>query len=232
MDKTLGAVQPSYLAWVPFFQRMVLSDVFVYLDDVEFSKNSPHNKNKIKTPNGSLSLAVPIKYSGNSSCNISHMPIENKIPWQKKHWKSIQMNYSKTPYYHDFGNLLYTRIYSKEWEFLGKLNIEILELIRKYLSIPTTCVTSSTLNINLKNNDKLVEMCKLLGANKFLVKPGTNNYHPKDFFEKNEISLNYFNFQHFKYSQHYGEFVSGLSIIDLIFNHGPLNTKKFLTEIQ
>lgn len=228
MSVTLGSVQPAYLVWIPFFQRMVLSDIFVYLDDVEFSKNSAHNRNKIKSSNGAIILTVPIRYSGNSICKINNMPIDNKVPWRKKHWKTIEMNYSKAPFFDEFGKVLYEEVYSQEWEFLGPLNIQILEIIRKYLQISTVCKASSTLKINLKNNEKLVEMCKMLGANKFLVKPGTNDYHPREFFEERGIALEYFDYAHDTYSQLYGDFIPGLSIIDLIMNLGPEQSKSFL----
>ena len=230
MSVTLGSVQPTYLAWVPFFQRMILSDVFVYLDDVEFSKNSAHNRNKLKSSNGAVTLTVPIKYSGNSSCKINNMPIDNSVPWKKKHWKSIEMNYSKAPFFKEFGKILYKEVYSQEWEFLGPLNIQIIETVKNYLSIPTICIASSKLKINLKNNDKLVEMCNVLGANKFLVKPGTNDYHPKEFFKERGIALAYFNYSNNTYSQLYGDFISGLGIIDLVMNCGPTKSKSFLMD--
>lgn len=230
MSITLGSVQPSYLAWVPFFQRMILSDVFVYLDDVEFSKNSSHNRNKIKSINGAITLTVPIRYSGNSSCKINNLPIDNKVPWRKKHWKSIEINYSKAPFFDEFGKILYKEVYSKEWEFLGPLSIQILETVRKYLTISTVCIASSTLKIDLKNNEKLVEICRRLGANKFLVKPGTNEYHPSVFFKERGIALVYFDYNHNLYPQLYRDFIPGLSIIDLVMNFGPEESKSFLID--
>ena len=232
MSFTLGSVQPAYLAWVPFFQRMILSDIFIYLDDVEFSKNTSHNRNKIKSFNGPVTLTVPIIYSGNSKCNIKNMPIDNKRAWLKKHWKTIEMNYSKAPFFNDFGKILYEEVYSKEWSFLGQLNIHLLETIKNYLSISTICKASSTLKINLKNNSKLVEICNQLGANRFLVKPGTNDYHPKEFFEERGIALKYFEYTHFNYSQLYGDFTPGLSIIDLIMNCGPDESKSYLVKFK
>ena len=231
MSIILGSVQPAYLAWVPFFQRMILSDVFVYLDDVEFSKNSAHNRNKLKSSNGAVTLTVPIKYSGNRFCKINNMPIDNSVPWKKKHWKSIEMNYSKAPFFIEFGKILYEEVYSQEWEFLGPLNIQIIETVKNYLLIPTICVASSNLKINLKNNDKLVEMCNVLGAKKFLVKPGTNDYHPREFFEERGIVLEYFDYTHNVYPQLYKDFIPGLSIIDLVMNYGPEESKLYLINL-
>ena len=63
MKKILSCLQPTYLPWIPFFERVILSDIFIILDDVEFSKNSNHNRNSIKTNSKQLLLTVPVKYS-------------------------------------------------------------------------------------------------------------------------------------------------------------------------
>lgn len=232
MSIVLGTVQPAYLAWIPFFQRMILSDVFIYLDDVEFSKNSAHNRNKIKSKSGAVTLTVPVRYAGNSKSDIKNLPIDNKLIWRKKHWRAIEMNYSKAPFFNEFGKILYEEVYSQDWEFLGHLNIHILEIIRKYLLISTVCRSSSSLNINLNNNEKLVEMCKIFGANKFLVKPGTNDYHPSNFFKDRGIGLKYFDYNYNEYNQVYDDFIPRLSIIDLIMNCGPNKSKSYLLKFK
>ena len=123
-------------------------------------------------------------------------------------------------------------MYSQDWEFLGHLNIHILEIIRKYLLISTVCRSSSSLNINLNNNEKLVEMCKIFGANKFLVKPGTNDYHPSNFFKDRGIGLKYFDYNYDEYNQVYDDFIPRLSIIDLIMNCGPNKSKSYLLKFK
>ena len=77
--KILGSVQPSYLAWLPLFARINASNVFVYLDNVEYSKNSFHNRNRIKTAQGELSLTAPVKYSGNSTALLNKIQTQATI---------------------------------------------------------------------------------------------------------------------------------------------------------
>ena len=100
--KVIGIVQPSYLPWIPFFERMSRSDIFVILDDVEYSKNSYFNRNYIKGHNNKLLLTVPVKYSGNSSALINEIEINNDVNWCMKHWKSIQQYYSKAPFFYNY----------------------------------------------------------------------------------------------------------------------------------
>ena len=90
MNKVLGAVQPSYIPWLPFFKRILLSDYFVLLDDVEYSKNTNQNRNSIKGPNSKILLTVPIHYQNKK--NINEIEIDNSKNWKKKHWNSISQN--------------------------------------------------------------------------------------------------------------------------------------------
>jgi hypothetical protein len=217
----LGCVQPSYLAWIPFFKRMQMSDVFVYLDDVEYSKNSFHNRNRIKTPQGSLLLTVPVLYRQHSKTYVKDMPINNNIQWASKHWRSIEQNYSKAKFFNQLGPLLYDNIYGKQWERLGELNIALIEIFKEFLGLSVRCHRSSDLVVAGQANDKLVNMCKKLGADKFIVKPNTENYHPKNVFEKHGIDFEYFVFNPTKYEQLYGNFIPNLSILDYVMNLGP-----------
>lgn len=216
----LGCVQPAYLAWIPFFERMQMADVFVYLDDVEYSKNSFHNRNRIKTASGDLLLTVPVLYKGYSKELICNIPINNKVAWSVKHWKSIEMNYSKAPYFKDIAGDLY-KIYSSHWRSLGELNITLLELFKSFLGIKTPTFVSSLLDLEGSSNEKLINMCKKLNADAFIVKPGTEHYHPRANFHDNGIKFECFSWEPKPYKQLYGEFIPGLSILDFAMNCGP-----------
>jgi hypothetical protein len=217
----LGSVQPSYLAWIPFFERMRKSDIFVYLDDVEYSKNSFHNRNRIKSNQGDLLLTLPVSYKGNSKEFICNMPINNNINWSEKHWRSIEVNYLKSKYFKDLGPLLYSQIYSKKWDKLGDLNISIIEVLKDFVGLEVKCIRSSELNIPGQENEKLIKICKALGANKFIVKPGTESYHPPKIFNDNGIEFEYFTYTPAPYPQLYGDFISNLSMLDYAMNCGP-----------
>lgn len=220
----LGCVQPSYLAWIPFFKRIQMSDVFVYLDDVEFSKNSFHNRNRIKSANGPLILTVPVLHKGHSKEYICDIKINQNVNWAKIHWRTIEMNYRKAKYFGELAPLL-QKIYSHDWEKLGDLNIALIELFKDYLGLRVLTYRSSELSIPAQSNERLVKMCQKLGATKFIVKPNTEDYHPKDFFKSHDISFAYFSYETQKYEQLYGEFIPDLSILDYAMNCGPNSLK-------
>ena len=102
----ISAHQPAYLPWGGFIERISLSDVFIILDDVQFEKNSFTNRNQIKTSNGPTWLTVPVSLKGHTSSSIKDIEIANNKPWHKKHWKTIQQNYKKSPFFREHENFL------------------------------------------------------------------------------------------------------------------------------
>jgi len=216
----LSCVQPSYLAWIPFFKRMIEGDIFVYLDDVQYSKNSFHNRNRIRGKEGDLLLTVPVRYSGNSESFLCDITIDNNSKWKKKHWLSIEYNYNKSRFFNDIRPKLWEQIYSKDWNNLSDLNIALIEFFKDFLEIKAKTIRSSDLDIKSQGNQKLIDMCKLLGADKFVVKPNTTDYHPEDFFMKQGISFHHFNPKASKYPQQHKDFIPNLSVLDYAMNCG------------
>ena len=87
--------QPSYLPWLGYFDKISRSDVFIFLDTVQFETNSFINRNKIKTSQGEAWLTVPVKSKGHMSKLVLDLRINNAKNWRQKHLKSIFHNYKK-----------------------------------------------------------------------------------------------------------------------------------------
>ena len=218
MKKILSCLQPTYLPWIPFFERIILSDVFIPLDDVEFSKNSNHNRNYIKSNSKKLLLTVPVKYKSNIM--IKNIEIDNKKNWKKKHLESIKQTYGKLISFKNFYKELEV-IYSRDWKYLSNLNIEIIKFFIKYLDIKTEIYISSNINVEGTSNQKLINLCKHFNADTFVVKRNTDHYHPKKIFLENNIEFKYFSNKVLDYKQQGDNFIPSLSIIDYASNCGP-----------
>ena len=48
----VGLLQSNYLPWKGYFDLIAAVDLFVFHDDLQYTKNDWRNRNKIKTPNG------------------------------------------------------------------------------------------------------------------------------------------------------------------------------------
>lgn len=218
--RVIGIVQPTYLPWLPFFERMACSDVFVLLDDVEYSKNSFFNRNSIKTAQGRLLLTAPVKYKGNSRLTIAEMPVDDRVPWQKKHFRTIEQAYARAAYWPQYRDQL-EAIYAAPCETLMDIVMPLIMLLKDAFGIDTPMILSSALAIAGERNEKLVSICKRLDGTHFIVKPGTEGYHPPAEFLPYGVSLAYLSYSKPVYPQLHGAFEGFLSALDYLLNCGP-----------
>ena len=197
------------------------SDVFIFLDDVQYSRGGFFNRNVIKCQNGKMWLTVPV-YKGNL---IKDAKIDNNQKWNKKHLKSIKTNYSKSPYYKDYIDI-FEEFYSKQWSNLSQLDIEITKKLFDILGIKIKTYISSELDVHEKDpNLRLIKLCKKIKATTYLSGIGGKNYLNEDLFNNNKIKLEYQNFKHPVYLQLYDDFIENMSIIDIILNHEKKSLK-------
>lgn len=217
--------QPGYLPWLGFFKKMMNSDIFIYFDDVKFVKNNFYNRNKIRTTNGTTWLTIPV-LSNNS--NINEVKIDNTKNWRKKHKKSILYNYSKSDFFEENKNF-FEQLYEKSFDLLIDINLEIIEFIKNQLGINTKTALSSEFGIYEEGSKKILEICNSLKADSYI--SGTvwakDNLRLEDF-KKNSIRVQFQEFQHPVYKQFQGEFISRMSIIDLLFNEGKKEAMRIL----
>ncbi|KKT55702.1 MAG: WbqC-like protein [Parcubacteria group bacterium GW2011_GWC2_44_22] len=221
-------MQPNYLPWAGYFNLIDNCDVFVFLDHVQYTKNEWINRNRIKIPKDWIYLTVPIKTSGKLCQPIMETEIDNNANWQKKHWRSIQFNYAKAPYYDEFSSVL-QEIYQKKWVYISDLNITSTKIIMDNLGLKKEISFSSKMNVAGHKTDLVINICKQLKATEYISPLGANAYIEEDKFKQNNIKLIYQTYlnHHPIYPQLWGKFVSHLSIIDLIFNCGK-NARQFI----
>ena len=214
----LGCVQPTYLPWLGFFYRMYVSDIFVILDDVEYSKNNYFNRNKIKTNFGLKFLTLPVKYRGSSKDKINQIEINDQTNWKKKHYETIKQSYSKKSFYKNYDYKIKKMFLGNEKKLID-WQLKFIYFFKESLKIKTETVLASSLNIKSTGNQKLVDICKKLNSSNFLVKPDTTHYHPKDFFKKQGINFCKLIYPSEIYLKE-NNVIEGISAIDYLMNNG------------
>lgn len=211
-------MQPTYIPWMGYFDLIDQSDVFVFLDNVQFEKQSWQQRNKIKTPQGWIWLTVPVLQSLGQK--INDVKINNNSKWKEKHWKSIKYNYDKAPYFKR-GINFFEELYHTNWEYLVDMNIHVIEWITKQLNIKKDFIKSSNMNIKGRKTELVVGICKELNADTYLSPLGSAIYiEENNLFEREGIKLEYQHFEHPTYKQLWGDFIPYMSVIDLLFNEG------------
>ena len=221
----LSAHQAGYLPYIGLFNKIMQSDLFILLDNVQYVKKEWHNRNRIREHNkGWMWLTVPI-YRKPGFQKINEVIIDNSRNWQKRHWKSILTAYQKSPFF-ELYEAFFEDVYSKNWEKLIEINETIIRYIINELDIQTPIVKGSTLQLEGKKTDFIIDICKKTNSDTFLSGIGGHQYLDERKVKESNIMLLYQDFQHPIYSQRFEPFVPNLSVIDLMFNLGNEDSRK------
>lgn len=228
-DKKVVAIhQPESYPWLGFFNKMMLSDCYVLLDNVDFRKNYFQNRNQFLSNSGPLYLSIPVAKS--ESKILKDVPIQNEQNWQHKQKKTIELNYSKHPFFKThFPEIV--RILDSRHERLIDLNIAVINYVREFLGISTEIHRASELSgLAGSKTDLLVSICKAMGASVYLSGRDGRNYLELEKFQLERIEVVYQKFLHPAYHQmnSRGDFVPYMSVFDLLFNHSQDEAKEII----
>jgi len=216
--KIISIRQPGYLPYLGFFKKIESVDVFVFLDDVQYSRGDWDNRNKIRTSNDSAWLTVPIL--SKPARVLNQVKIDYSKDWLYKHKTTIKFNYENSPFFDLYWKNIES-IFDKSYKKLLELNMSLIDYFLSVLQIKTETILSSTLDLNSTGSKKLLDICKLLDADTYLSGELGKNYLDKKIFQNANIKIIFEKFHHPVYNQNNSNFLSNLSIIDLLFNEGP-----------
>ncbi len=225
--KTVVISQPTYLPWPGYFRLIKEADVFVFLDTVQFERQSWQSRNRIKTPTNWKWLTVPVKHESLFQ-PIKDVKIDNDKPWQKNHWNSLDSAYRKAPYFRLYAPL-FKSVFEKDWQNLSELNISVIRELSSQLNLAPVFLKSSELNITGTRTERLINICRKLDANRYVSSIGAAEYIKQDggkqLFEAEGIELTFLEYKQPVYPQLFGEYIPGLSFVDLLFNCGPTSSE-------
>jgi len=219
--------QSNYIPWKGYFDIINSVDLFVIYDDSQYTRRDWRNRNLIKTAKGLSWLTIPIKTKGNYEQKISEMQIADPT-WRKTHWERVKQQYKKTPYfeyyYHTFED-----VYLKQTELnLSAVNYNFILLINRILGINTEISWSREYELHGNKTEKLMGICRQVGASEYVSGPAGKSYIDLDIAKKSGVNITWQDYSNYpEYRQLFPPFEHRVSVIDLILNEGP-NAHKFM----
>ncbi|MCD9022318.1 WbqC family protein [Cohnella silvisoli] len=213
----LTAHQPAYLPWLGYFDKINRSDLYIFLDSVQYETRSYINRNKIKTPNGEMWLSIPVKSKGHRDIPLLEVEIDSAVDWKKSHLKSMFLNYKKAPRFEECFPQL-EKLYEPDFQFLSELCLHQLHFWFRQLGIQTPIVRLSDLQMESKKSDLIFDLCVKFGATDYISGALGKDYLEEQKFEGREIKIEYQNYVHPVYPQLWGEFLPYISIVDFWMN--------------
>lgn len=212
--------QPYFFPYLGYFQIINYMDKYVIYDDVNYIKGGWVNRNFILTNGSAQRINLPIK---NASPNklFSESEIVNDQYWKPKFLKTIQMSYSKAPFFKDVYPVIERIINFEDTNLVSFLHNSFIELC-SYMNIHTELILSSSIDKDrsLTAENKVIDICKRLNADEYYNTIGGIDLYHHDRFSENGLTLHFIKMNDsVRYDQFSKEFVPNLSIIDvLMFN--------------
>jgi hypothetical protein len=219
------------LPWLGYISKAAMADVYFILDNVQYVKDVFQNRNKIRVKQGEgwCWLNIPVIGAKTHIMKWSDVRIDNGQKWVKKHLNTIYHSYSKTLHFQPLYEKI-EKIYLEKEEFLLDFILKIIILLLREYEVNIPIHRVSKLNdrgydITGTKSDLIVKMCESVKAKNFVFGILGRDYMDKQTFVDNDINYYFQNFEHPKYSQKHGNFLSNMSSIDLFFNHGKDSIK-------
>ncbi|MDA3791283.1 MAG: WbqC family protein [Desulfobacula sp.] len=219
--------QPDFLPYLGFFHRLLFTDIFIILDDVQFLRKGSgwHNRDKIKTKYGAKWLSLSVM-KGKMRQNINEVNLAVNSDWTTTNLNLLKENYIKSPYFNTYFPKI-RDIYLTDFVRMMDMNMAFLEFFFELFELRVNKVFSSDLNVDGHKNQRVINLVKAVGSIHYLSGIGARDYLDEEMFADEGITVEWQKFNHPVYPQLHGEFIPNLSCIDLLFNCGP-NSKDIL----
>jgi hypothetical protein len=217
----IAIMQPTYLPWAGYFNLISRADQFVFLDDVQFSRQSWQQRNRIVVNGQPMILTVPVLSSDRGPQSIGDVRVDESKNWRKKHLRTLQQAYAKHPFGKEPVAVAETVIGGGS-DLLVDINIALITGFCRALDLTPGFHRSSELAVAGDRSERLLKICRLLHADTYLSPCGSKEYLEEDgVFAGSDVALRYQEYVPRPYPQlGAAEFVSHMSIVDIVANIG------------
>ncbi len=215
----VGIIQSSFIPWRGYFDFIASVDMFIFYDDVQYSKGSWRNRNRIKCHDGTRWLTVPVRHRSLKQL-IIETEIDDRKDWRIPHSTLWRTEYADATFLADVQRLLNTMGQCED-RTISQLNIRLIREICFFLDIHTPMMLSSELNVEGEKTDRLIKLLQAVGGKTYLSGPSADSYLEKDKFREVGIGLEYKSYDYDPYPQLWGDFEGAVTVLDLIANCGP-----------
>lgn len=220
----VSIMQPAFLPWLGYFNRLLLSDLHIVLDHVQIDKSSKTNfanRNRIRIREGSMWLTVPIVRKGKSNdLALNRIQISDDHGWAAKSWASIAHNYARTPYFARYAPQ-FQPLFQSPGPRLIDVTASTTDALLQAFAITVERRSSSQLGVTSSKDDLILDLLKQVGATCYISGPFGRQYLDPAKFREARIDLVFHDYEHPRYPQAFEGFEPYMSAIDLLFNCGP-----------
>lgn len=230
----IGIMQPYFMPYIGYWQLINAVDKFVILDDVNYIMRGYINRNSILLNGKPYRFTIPIEKASQNK-RIMETKLNFTSEAKQNFLLTIAGAYKKAPYYESVMPLIEDIVNNPEPDLTAFIRYS-LEKIMQYLNIQTEILLSSGIEKDpgLKGEERIIEICKRLGADTYINPCGGRKLYHADAFEKEHMQLFFLDTQSdcIVYKQAQQDFVGNLSVIDILMCNGIKEIQSFLERYE
>jgi hypothetical protein len=228
---SVAIMQPYFLPYLGYWQLIANADLFVIYDNVKFTKNGWFHRNNIVLNNQKYLFTLPIRKDSDFLHVIDRYLAENVTEALNKLLRQIENQYKNAPFFFVVLPLL-KRIFFYDEKNLFKFLFHSVQQVCDYLQVKTPLLVSSEIEKKhgLKSQDRVIALCQALDSTHYINPIGGLSLYQNSAFEKKGIQLSFLNSLCPTYPQNTKEFISHLSIIDILMFNSVEDIQSMLTK--
>ena len=214
----LAIHQPNYFPWLGYFRKIAESDIFVFLDDAQYTKNSYINRVQIAAAEGARWLTVPVSYAFGEAINRVRFA---RADWRRAHLDTLRGVYAAAPAFKSVWSRIGELYASLPDENLARANGAAIAAIAGELGLKCQFRFASELGVDGRADARLAAIGRAVApGGTYLSGKGGEKYQSEATFAAAGLALRYTDFVHPVYDQGRRPFVAGLSVLDAVFHLG------------
>ncbi len=215
---TVVISQPMYFPWIGFFAQMAMADIYVWLDDVQFSRGSFTNRIQVKTAKDRNWMTIPLEGKG-SFQKISELRA-NDNGWRGSHRELLKQQLHGMPHLADALSLFDAGV---AHDTINDCLIASCELPAQFMDcLPSKRVRSTRLKPDGSSWQRVLDIVLQFGGTRYLTGHGAANYLDHEEFEKNGVAVEYMKYKPLPWKQNFAvPFTPYVTILDPIAALGP-----------
>lgn len=220
---TICIHQPDFVPYLGFFQRLLMAEHFILLDDVQFIRRGWQHRDRIKGRKGSTWLTLGLR-KGEYLQQINDVELSDDPIWVTNNLNMIRECYGKAKHFAEVFPKI-EAIYCADHRRMIDINYAFLELAIEYFEIEISISLASKYCIKSTNSSRLLALVKERNGDAYLTGTGSRDYLDEAMFLAAGVRVIWQDFKHPVYRQLYGEFEPMLSCLDVLFNCGRDSAK-------
>ncbi|HEY7609104.1 MAG TPA: WbqC family protein [Alphaproteobacteria bacterium] len=210
--------QPNYFPWLGYFRKIAAADIFIFLDDAQYTKNSYINRVQIAAPAGARWLTAPVSYAFGDPINRVRFA---RADWRRAHLDALHGAYAKAAAFRGVWRRMSEIYASLPVGNLAAANAAAITALAAELGFQREFRLASTLGVDARGDARLAGLVRAVApGGVYLSGGGGAKYQSEETFAAAGLTLRYADFVHPRYEQGREGFTPGLSVLDAVFHLG------------